>query len=399
MRRIPASHRALAPARRIPAPLIYLDHAATTPLHPEALAAMLPHLGAVGNPSSLHTAGRRARVAVDRARGTVADVLGCEPGEVVFTSGGTESDNAAIRGALAAQPDRPGLVTGSTEHKAVLATAKALAAAGHPVAILPPGSDGRLAPDAVAQACDATTGLVSAMWVNNETGAVNPVAEIASVAHESGALAHTDAVQAAGHFSLDVDALGVDLLSLSAHKLGGPQGVGALYVRAGTPFAGPQTGGAQERGRRGGTENVAGIVGFATALALAEAEREATAARIDGLRRDLLARLREALGDRLHPNTPDACAPHILSVSIAGGLDGEMLLAALDLDGVAVSAGSACTSGALEPSHVLLALGVPRELAAATLRFSLGRTTTTAEVARAADTVGRVVSRLLALTA
>ncbi|WP_412063686.1 cysteine desulfurase family protein [Rubrivirga sp. IMCC45206] len=377
---------------------MYLDHAATTPLRPEALAAMLPHLRAVGNPSSLHAAGRRARVAVDRARGTVADVLGCEPGEVVFTSGGTEADNLALRGALTAS-DRPGLVTGATEHKAVLATATSLARAGHPVAIVPPSPDGRLAPGAVADACDAATGLVSAMWVNNETGAVNPVAEIARAAHAAGALVHTDAVQAAGYFPLDVDALGVDLLSLSAHKVGGPQGVGALYVRAGTPFAGPQTGGAQERGRRGGTENVAGIVGFATALALAEAEREGTAARIDGLRRDLLARLRAALGDRLHLHTPDACAPHILSVSVAGGLDGEMLLAALDLEGVAVSAGSACTSGALEPSHVLLALGVPRALAAATLRLSLGRATTADEVAGAADAVGRVVSRMSALTA
>lgn len=379
--------------------MIYLDHSATTPLRPEALAAMLPHLETVGNPSSLHAAGRRARVAVDRARGMVADVLGCEPGEVVFTSGGTEADNAALRGPLAARPGRLGLVTGATEHKAVLATARALAAAGHPVAILPPGPDGRLAPEAVAQACDAATGLVSAMWVNNETGALNPVAEIAEAAHAAGALVHTDAVQAAGHLALDVDALGVDLLSLSAHKVGGPQGVGALYVRAGTPFAGPQTGGAQERGRRGGTENVAGIVGFATALALAEAERAETAARLDTLRRDLLARLREALGDRLAVNTPDTCAPHILSVSLAGGLDGEMLLAALDLDGVAVSAGSACTSGALEPSHVLLALGVPRDLADATLRFSLGRTTTAAEVAGAAETVGRVVSRIAALAA
>ena len=380
----------------------YLDHAATTPLRPDALEAMLPWLSAVGNASSVHRAGRQARVAVERAREHVADVLGAEPGEVVFTSGGTEADNLALRGVLTGDAlrhtGRGGLVTSAVEHHAVLHTAHALAADGHPVAVLPPDAHGRLAPDALADAVSEDTGLVSAMLVNNETGAVNDVSALAQVAHERGAAVHTDAVQAAGLLALDVDGLGADLLSLSAHKVGGPQGVGALFVRAGTPFASVQTGGAQERGRRGGTENVAGIVGFATALTLAERERGATAERLRGLRDALRARLAQALGERLVLNTPADAAPHIVNVSVqpgpGGALDGEMLLAALDLDGVLASAGSACTSGALEPSHVIQALGVRRDTAGATVRFSLGRETTEADVAQAASALARIVERL-----
>jgi cysteine desulfurase len=385
-------------------PLVpYLDHAATTPLREDALAAMMPFMRETyGNPSSLHGPGRRARVAVDRARERVAAVIGAEPGEIVFTSGGTEADNAALRGTLTGaavrETGRPGLVTSAVEHEAVLHTAEALAAEGHPVVILPCDATGRLDPARLDGALGEETGLVSAMLVNNEVGTVNPVREIADVAHAAGALVHTDAVQAAGLLALDVDALGVDLLSLSSHKVGGPKGVGALFVRAGTPFAGVQTGGSQERKRRGGTENVAGIVGFAEALALADAERETTAARIGRLRDDLGARLRDAFGQRLVVNTPEGAAPHVLSVSFrpadGGPLDGEMLLTALDLEGVHASAGSACTSGALEPSHVLLALGRDRAVAGATVRFSLGRETTEADVADAAGATARVVARL-----
>lgn len=382
----------------------YLDHAATTPLREEALEAMLPFLrDQYGNPSSVHGPGRRARVAVERARECVAAVLGAEPGEVVFTSGGTEADNAAIRGALTGaalrETGRPGLVTSAVEHEAVLQTAEALHEAGHPVAVLAPDAEGRLEPEAVAAAVTEETGLVSAMLVNNEVGTVNPVAEIAAVARARGARVHTDAVQAAGLLPLGVDALGVDLLSLSAHKVGGPKGAGALYVRAGTPFAPSQTGGAQERRRRGGTENVAAIVGFAEALALAEAEREGHAARLRTLRADLADRVRQRFGDGVRVNTPaDQAAPHVLNVSFrpgaAGPLDGEMLLVGLDLEGVHVSAGSACTSGALEPSHVLLALGVDRETAGATVRFSLGRGTTPEDVEAAAAALERVVGRM-----
>ena len=388
-------------------PVPYLDHAATTPLRAEALDAMLPWLREHhGNPSSLHGAGRRARVAVERARARVAGVLGCGPGEVVFTGGGTEADNLALRGALTGaalrETGRGGLVTSATEHEAVLRTAGALADAGHAVAVLAPDRAGRLAPDAVADALTDGTGLVSAMLVNNETGAVNPVAEIAAAARAGGAAVHTDAVQAAGLLPLDVDGLGVDLLSLSGHKVGGPKGAGALYVRSGTPFAGVQTGGAQERGRRGGTENVAAVVGFAEALALAEAERETHAAHLAALRDRLRDRVVGAFGTGVAVNTPADAAPHVLSVSFpprpgpggAEALDGEMLLAALDLEGVAASAGSACTSGALEPSHVLLAQGLDRATAAATVRFSLGRGTTADDVDGAADALVRVVERM-----
>ena len=381
----------------------YLDHAATTPLREEVLDAMLPFLReAWGNPSSLHGPGRRARVAVDRARERVARVLGCEPGEVVFTSGGTEADNLALRGALAGmrrQSGRGGLVTSAVEHEAVLQTAHALEEEGGDVTVLPPDADGRIAVAAVAGAVNETTGLVSVMLVNNEIGTVNPVGDIADAAHAAGALVHTDAVQAAGLLVVDVDALGVDLLSLSGHKVGGPKGVGALVVRAGTPFRAVQTGGSQERRRRGGTENVAGIVCFAEALALAAEEREATAARLTALRDALRQRLVEALGERLVVNTPTSgAAPHVLSVSIrpgpGGPVDGEMLLTALDLEGVHVSAGSACTSGALEPSHVLQALGLPRDVAGATVRFSMGRTTTDADVTEAKSALIRVLERL-----
>ena len=381
----------------------YLDHAATTPLRPEVAEAMArAHRDAWGNPSSLHAEGRRARVALETAREQVADVLGAEPGEVVFTSGGTEADNLALRGVLAARPDRPGLVTSAAEHDAVLQTARALAHAGHPVSVLRPDGAGRVTPEAVAAALDDATGLVSVMLANNEVGTLNPVRDIAAVARAAGAFVHTDAVQAPGMLPAGLDALGVDLLSVSAHKLGGPKGVGALVVRAGTPFVAGQTGGSQERKRRGGTENVAGAVGLGVALALAEAERAGVSARATALRDGLRRSLGDALGDRLVVHTPaEGAAPHILSVSLRPDppVDGEMLLAALDLDGVRVSAGSACTSGALEPSHVLLALGVPRETAAATVRFSFGRTTTEADVAEAASAFLRVVRRLDAVAA
>ena len=391
----------------------YLDHAATTPLRPEALDAMLPFLREhFGNASSLHGPGRRARVAVDAARETVAGVLGCEPAEVVFTSGGTEADNAALRGTLTGaalrETGRPGLVTSAVEHHAVLATAEALRGDGHPVVVLPPGASGSVSAEAVAEALTPETGLVSVMLVNNEVGTIADVPGIARAAHAAGALCHTDAVQAAGLLDLSVSALGVDLLSLSAHKVGGPKGAGALFVRAGTPFAPILTGGAQERRRRGGTENVAALVGFATALALADAERLGHAARLAALRDRLAGLLRDAFGETLRFNTPLAgvadleapVAPHILSVSFRPGtapLDGQMLLVGLDMEGVAVSSGSACTSGALEPSHVLLAMGADRETAGATVRFSLGRETTEADVDAAAEATVRVAARLRAL--
>jgi cysteine desulfurase len=393
---------------------VYLDHAATTPLDPAALEAMRPYLTEhYGNASSVHAFGRRARVAVEEARACVADMLGCTPGEVVFTSGGTEGDNAALRGVLTGpalrQTGRPGLVTSAAEHEAVLRTAEALRDEGHPVRVLTPGPHGAPTPEQVARAATEATGLVSVMLVNNEVGTVAPVAEIAAEAHAAGALAHTDAVQAAALLPLDVEKLGVDLLTLSGHKVYGPKGVGALYVRAGTPFAPLVHGGAQERRRRGGTENVAAVVGLAEALVRAEAVREAEAARLSRLQRRLAEQIRAAFGDAVVFNTPldgfhpapHPVAPHVLSVSFPPRdgkvVDGEMLLLGLDLAGVYASSGSACTSGAVEPSHVLLALGAERATAAATIRFSLGRSTDEAAVDEAAAHLAAVVGRMRAL--
>ena len=287
----------------------YLDHAATTPLRDEAFAAMEPFLREqFGNASSLHGPGRRARVAVDTARETVADVLGCEPAEVVFTSGGTEADNAALRGTLtgaAASRDGPS----GPRHERGRAPRRPAPGRGAPRR-RPPRRDPGPRPDRsvrvadVAAACNAQTGLVSVMLVNNEIGTVSPVRALADAAHAAGAWMHTDAVQAAGLLSLGVDVLGVDLLSLSAHKVGGPKGAGAVFVRSGTPFAPFVAGGAQERGRRGGTENVAAIVGFAAALRLAEAERTAHAARLRALQIRLATRMRNTFGDGVRFNTP-----------------------------------------------------------------------------------------------
>ena len=385
---------------------VYLDSASTTPLTPEVLDAMRPYLTEhFGNASSVHALGRTAKVALEKARDRVAAVLNCEPAEIVFTSGGTESDNAAIRGALSAA-EKKGLVTSASEHEAVLRTAEALAAAGGEICFLVPDASGSVSAGQVAEALTSTSGLVSVMLVNNELGTVSPIREIADVAHTSGALIHTDAVQAAGSLSLDVEELDVDLLSLSGHKINGPKGIGVLYVRSGTPFAPHITGGAQERKRRGGTENVAGAAGFAEALVRTNSARQSESTRLTRLQRRLAERIRDALGigvqfntplEGFHPN-PQSAAPHILNISFppANGraIDGEMLLLGLDVAGVFVSSGSACTSGAIEPSHVLLAAGVPLETAAATVRFSLGKGTKPGDIDYAVDQLVDVVGRL-----
>ena len=383
-------------------PSVYLDHAATTPLDEAVLEAMLPYLREhYGNASSVHALGRRARFALEDARERVAAALGAEPGEVVFTSGGTEADNAALRGVLTASDRRgPGLVTSSVEHEAVLQPARALEAEGHPVTILTPQPSGAVTVDQVADAVTPQTGLVSLMTINNELGALNPVREIAAVCHECGVPFHTDAVQAAGLYALDVNDWGMDLLTLSGHKFYGPKGVGVLFVRTGTPFAPLVRGGAQERKRRGGTENVASIVGLAEALERAQASADAERTRLQALRDRLAGHVREQFGEGVRFNTPleEETAPHILNVSFpprdGHPLDGEMLLLGLDLGGIHVSSGSACTSGAVEPSHVLRALGVPRDTANATVRFSLGRSTTEADIDFAAETLAAVVKRM-----
>lgn len=387
---------------------IYLDHAATTPLAPEVLEAMLPYLGEhFGNASSVHALGRRARFALEEARERVADLLGAEPAEIVFTSGGTEANNAALLGVLTSPARRgPGLVTSAAEHEAVLEPARALGRAGHPVTVLKPRTGGAVTAEQVAGALTPETGLVSVMHANNELGTLSPLAGIAAACREAGVPLHTDAVQAAGLYALDVDDLGVDLLSISAHKFYGPKGAGALYVRAGTPFEPLLLGGAQERRRRGGTENVAALVGMAEALALAAGRAEEERRRLRVLQRRLVENLRERLGRSVRFNTPlgedggpaEATAPHIVSVSFppveGRAVDGEMLLLGLDLAGVCASSGSACTSGAVEPSHVLRALGLEPATAAATVRLSLGRATTEAEVDEAAGHLADLVIRM-----
>jgi len=385
---------------------IYLDHAATTPLAPEVLAEMKPHLTEhYGNASSVHQLGRQARVTVEEARERVADGLGAASSEIVFTSGGTESDNLALKGVLAAKSRKgapAGLVTSAAEHEAVLRPAERLQEEGHPVTILSPGEHGAVTPDQVAAAIDDRTALVSLMHANNEIGVCTDIAGVAEVCHENDVLLHCDAVQTAGLFNIDVDDLGVDLLSLSGHKFYGPKGVGALFVRGGVDLGPLVEGGSQERERRGGTENVPGVVGLAAALERAGAAAEKRRARLARLQRRLVEGLADAVPCAYRLNTPiDAApvAPHIVNVAFpptgSEPIDGEMLILNLDMEGVLVSAGSACTSGALEPSHVLTALGLERETASAAVRFSLGADTTDEDIDYALEKLRETLNRMV----
>jgi cysteine desulfurase len=371
---------------------VYLDHNATTPVDPRVLEAMLPYLGeSFGNPSSLHWFGQRARAAVEDARGRVASLIGADPAEIVFTASGSESDNMALRGAAAkAGGARRGIVTTAVEHHAVLNCAKALAAEGLAVEIARVGEDGRLDLDDWRAKLDDSTLVASVMLANNETGVFQPVAEAARLARERGGLVHCDAVQAAGKTEVDVRALDVDLLTLSAHKLYGPKGVGCLYVRRGTLLAPLVRGGAQERNRRAGTENVAGIVGFGAAASLASERTAGESERIGALRDRLEGRLLAVPGARRNGSLERLANTANLSFE---GMDAEALVIALDLAGVAASTGAACAAGGVEPSHVLKAMGFPPERVQSSLRLSLGRGTTEQEVDRAADIIVAVVSR------
>jgi len=372
---------------------IYLDHNATTPLDARALEAMLPFLrDEYGNPSSLHRFGQRTRAAVEQARAEVAGLVGADPAEIVFTASGSEADNMALRGAAArAKPPRTAVVCSAVEHHAVLNTVRAMREEGRPAAIAGVREDGALDLDDLAAKVGETTAVVSVMLANNETGLLQPVAEAARIARARGALVHCDAVQAAAKVPIDVKALGVDLLTLSAHKLYGPKGVGCLFVRRGTPMAPLVRGGAQERNRRAGTENVPGIVGFGAAAGLARETLEADAVRVAALRDRLEARLLAIPGVRRNGEGPRV--PNTTNVSFEG-IDAEALLVALDLEGVAVSTGAACAAGGIEPSHVLRAMGQPPERVQSSLRLSLGRGTTQEEVDHAADVISAVVGRM-----
>lgn len=377
---------------------IYLDHAATTPLDPLVLEAMLPYLRDVhGNPSSLHASGRRARRGVEEARERVAAVMGVRPKQVLFTSGATEADNLALRGLLAGRDGA--LVTSPLEHAAVLRTAEALAREGRRVAHVRHGPGGAIGGPEVADALERAgeAALVALMLVNNETGVLLRAPAAAAAAHAAGALFFCDAVQGLGLEDVSLPALGADAASLSAHKVGGPKGVGALVLGPGLEVEPLMGGGSQERGMRPGTQNVPAIVGMGVAVELAEARRAEHRARLTALRDELEALLTRVPGVRVNGAEAPRGAKHV-NVSVEG-VDGETLLIALDDAGVEVSAGSACAAGSLEPSHVLLALGLPPGAAKASVRFSLGYPTTAEDVREAAARFADVVARCRAVAA
>lgn len=375
---------------------IYLDHAATTPVRGEVQEAMAPYLGdRFANPSSVYRPAQAVRAALDAARDTVAGAISAAASEIIFTSGATESDNAAIKGvALARRQTHRHVVTTAIEHHAVLHPVEDLQHhLGFDVTVVPVRPSGIVDPDEIERALRPDTALVSVMWANNEIGTVQPIEEIAAITRQRGVPFHVDAVQAAAYLPIDLSSVPVDLLSLSAHKFYGPKGTGVLYLRRGTPWFPLLTGGAQERDRRGGTENVAGIVGLARALELAVEERESQAREVRERRDTLLDDIRRRLNG-IHVNGDlERRLPNNLNLSVEG-VHGESLLLALDLAGVLASSGSACTSGTLEPSHVLLALGLSEQRAQSSLRLTLGRDTTSEDVRHAAEVLEHVVSRL-----
>lgn len=385
--------------------MIYLDHAATTPLHPKALEAMLPYLsGNFGNPSAAYSSARQAQKAIDDARKSVADVLHSRPSDVVFTSGGTESVNTAIKGvAFALKKARAGnhIVTTEVEHHAVLHTCNYLEEFGFRITYVPVDREGRVDPQEIADAVTDQTILVSVMLANNEVGTIQPLAEITRLVAARGRdlrkriPVHTDAIQAPGSLSLNVDEFGVDLLSLSGHKFGGPKGSGVLYIRRGIPFVSQLTGGGQERQRRAGTENVAGIVGLATALQIADSQREAYAAACTGLRNRLISSILAAVPDsRLNGHPTERLANNV-NLSIRG-VRGDELVKALDKANIAASAGAACGSSTWEPSHVLLAMGLSMPDAVGGLRLSLAPSNTEAELDELLRVLPGAVSKLRA---
>ena len=378
---------------------MYLDHNATTPVAAEVADAMHEAVrGCFGNASSIHSFGQAAKAALDDARSAVAELLGARPHDVVFTGSGTEADNLAIRGVAEASlpAGRRQLIASAIEHEAVLNTLKALSKRGWTSTLLPVGAAGVVEPAALEAAITDDTALVSVMHANNEIGTLQPVAELAGIAHRRGALFHCDAVQTAGKLALDVRTLGVDLLSISAHKFNGPKGVGALWSRRGMRLVAPTTGGRQERNRRAGTENVPAIVGLGVAAGLASAKLANEADRL----RTLRDRLESSLLDRIPDTSVNGSGervPNTTNISFHG-VEAEALLIALDLEGIAVSTGSACSSGTLAPSHVLRAMGLTPQRAQSSIRFSLGLGNTEEEVDRLVGVLPPLVARLRALS-
>ncbi len=374
---------------------IYMDHSATTPTRPEVVEAMQPYYtDTFGNASSVHAFGREARGALEEARRTVAAQIGADEGSIIFTSGGTESDNLALKGTAWAHGSGSGhIITSSIEHHAVLNTCGWLEDTGFDVTRLPVDENGLVSTEDLRDALRPETILVSIMLANNEVGVIQPIRELAEITHEADALFHTDAVQAVGKIPVDVGDLGVDLLAISGHKLYGPKGVGVLYRREGTRLEALQHGGHHEGNLRAGTENVPGAVGLAEAMRLACDEREEEMDRLSLLRDRLQSGIMEEIDDVILNGHASKRLPHLLNVSILG-VEGESLLLSLDAEGVGVSTGSACTSGSLEPSHVLTAMDIPAEVAHGSLRFSLGRINDEKDVDYVVETLPEIVERL-----
>jgi len=378
---------------------IYLDYAATTPMHPDVIKAMQPYLTEIfGNPSSIYSYGREAKGAIEEARIKVANLIGARDEEIIFTSGGTEADNFALKGvALANESKGNHIITSSIEHHAVIETCKFLEKRGFKVTYLPVDEYGLIDPADVKKSITDKTILISVMHANNEMGTIEPIAEIGKVAKEAGIYFHTDAVQAVGHIPVDVNELGVDLLSLSAHKLYGPKGVGALYIRKGTKLIPFMHGGEQERRRRASTENVPGIVGLGRAVELAQQEINQEAHHLTRLRNQLIKGLLERIDHIRLNGHPLKRLPNNINVSV-DFVEGESMILNLDLEGICASTGSACSSSSLEPSHVLLAMGLSHEQAHSSLRFTLGKRTTEEEIERVLEVLPRIVAKLRAMS-
>ncbi len=378
---------------------IYLDYAATTPTHPDVVKAMLPYFtNSFGNPSSIYACGQDAKEAIEEARASVATLIGARDEEIIFTSGGTEADNTALKGVAYASEGRgQHIITSSIEHHAILETSHFLETQGFEITYLPVDEYGMVDPDDVRRAITDKTIIVSIMHANNEVGTIQPVAEIAKITREAGVYLHTDAVQSVGHVPFTVDELGVDLLSLSAHKLYGPKGVGAFYVRKGTKLVSFMHGGEQEYGRRASTHNVPGIVGLGKAAEIALQETDEEAERVTRFRDKLRNGILESIDHTRLNGHPQARLPNNLNVSISYA-EGEAMCLKLDREGICCSTGSACTSAATEPSHVLAALGLDPLQAHSSLRFSLGKWTTEEEIDRVLEVLPRIVAKLRAMS-
>jgi len=371
---------------------IYLDHAATTPLHPEVLTAMLPYYQELfGNPSSLHRYGQLARIALDQARDKVSQCLGATTGEIIFTSGGTEADNLALIGVMESF-GQGHLITSEIEHHAILHTCDYLAGRGFEITYLPVGSEGKVDPDDLRRAIRPDTRLISIMYGNNETGIIQPIVQLGKIAREHGIIFHTDAIQAAGLESFQLHELPVDLMSLSSHKINGPKGVGALYIKKGIKVLPHLHGGSQEKKKRAGTENVPGIVGFARALEIATENKEMQRQKYRQFKKMMVDIWQKGEVEFVLNSTEEDCLPHILNVSFPG-VNKEKMLMNLDLQGIAASAGSACTAGSLQPSHVLLAMGLSDERIASAIRFSFGLGNTEQQIQEAAEKIIRILQR------